>query len=215
MYGYRHRLGRAQRPSAPLGVQSLPPAPAAFVSVISAAGRRHIDGGARISSTSASPLVRPRGAGPGGRQAAGHRRRRANHPDLRTPAHPAVTEAHGQGRRRACQAGTSQTPGPAGQARPPSHGRPSSPAGGKDEPTMTTSLARRPETGGGSPQAVPAGPAAAGYLLPATERGTAARAAAAPGTLTGPWVACPRFSSCCRAGIPRRRPAGRLRGCWR
>src|SRR5260370_40541472 len=68
VYGYRHRLGRAQRPSAPLGVQSLPPAPAAFVSVISAAGRRHIDGGARISSTSASPLVRPRGAGAGGRQ---------------------------------------------------------------------------------------------------------------------------------------------------
>ena len=33
---------------------------------------------------------------------------------------------------------------------------------------MTTSLARRPETGGGSPQAVPAGPAAAGYMLPAT-----------------------------------------------
>ena len=54
---------------------------------------------------------------------------------------------------------------------------------------MTTSLARRPETGGGSPQAVPAGPAAAGYMLPAIERGTAARAAAAPGTLTGPWVA--------------------------
>ncbi len=54
---------------------------------------------------------------------------------------------------------------------------------------MTTSLARRPETGGGSPPAVPAGPAAAGYLLPATGRGTAARAAAAPGTLTGPWVA--------------------------
>ena len=51
---------------------------------------------------------------------------------------------------------------------------------------MTTSLARRPETGGGSPQAVPA---AAGYMLPATERGTAARAAAPPGTLTGPWVA--------------------------
>src|SRR5712691_5781909 len=68
VYGYRHRLGRPQRPSAPLGVQSLPPAPAAFVSVISAAGRRHIDGGARISSTSASPLVRPRGAGAGGRQ---------------------------------------------------------------------------------------------------------------------------------------------------
>ncbi len=53
---------------------------------------------------------------------------------------------------------------------------------------MTTSLARRPETGGGSPQAVPAGPAAAGYMLPATERGTAAQTAAAAGTLTGPWV---------------------------
>ena len=51
---------------------------------------------------------------------------------------------------------------------------------------MTTSLARRPETGGGSPQAVPAGPAAAGYLHPATGRGTAA---AALGMLTGPWVA--------------------------
>jgi hypothetical protein len=54
---------------------------------------------------------------------------------------------------------------------------------------MTTSLARRPETGGRSPQAVPSGPATAGYLLPATERGIAAQAAAAPGTLTGPWVA--------------------------
>jgi hypothetical protein len=54
---------------------------------------------------------------------------------------------------------------------------------------MTTSLARRPETGGGSPPAVPADPATARYLLPATERGTAARAAAAPGILTGPWVA--------------------------
>jgi len=44
---------------------------------------------------------------------------------------------------------------------------------------MTTSLARRPETGGGSP---PTGPATARYLLPATGRGTAAQAAAAPGT---------------------------------
>ncbi len=49
---------------------------------------------------------------------------------------------------------------------------------------MTTSLARRPETGGGSPPAVPA---TARYLLPATGRGTAAQAAAALGTLTGPW----------------------------
>ena len=54
---------------------------------------------------------------------------------------------------------------------------------------MTTSLARRPETGGESPQAVPADPAAAGYRAPATGRGTAARAAAASGTWTGPWVA--------------------------
>jgi len=58
---------------------------------------------------------------------------------------------------------------------------------------MTTSLARRPETGGGSPQAVPAGPATARYPLPATERATAAQAAAAPGTLTGPWGALSPF----------------------
>ena len=55
---------------------------------------------------------------------------------------------------------------------------------------MTTPLARRPETGGGSP---PAGPATARYLLPATGRGTAAQAAAAPGTLTGPWGALSPF----------------------
>ena len=54
---------------------------------------------------------------------------------------------------------------------------------------MTTSLARRPETGGRSSRAVPAGPATARYLLPAIGRGTAARVAAAPGTLTGPWAA--------------------------
>jgi len=58
---------------------------------------------------------------------------------------------------------------------------------------MTTSLARRPETGGGSPQAVPAGPATARYLLPAIGRGTAAQAAAAPGTVTGPWGALSPF----------------------
>jgi hypothetical protein len=58
---------------------------------------------------------------------------------------------------------------------------------------MTASLARRPETGGGSPQAVPAGPAAAGYLLPATGRGTAAQAGAALGMLIGPWVALSPF----------------------
>ena len=44
---------------------------------------------------------------------------------------------------------------------------------------MTTSPACRPETGGRSPQA---GPATAGYLLPATGRGTAAQAGAALGT---------------------------------
>jgi hypothetical protein len=54
---------------------------------------------------------------------------------------------------------------------------------------MASSLARRPATGGGSPQAVPAGRAAAGYLLPATMRGTAAQAGAALGMLIGPWVA--------------------------
>jgi hypothetical protein len=53
---------------------------------------------------------------------------------------------------------------------------------------MTISFARRPETDGRSPQAVPADPATAGYLLPATGRGTAARAAAASGMRTGPWV---------------------------
>jgi hypothetical protein len=54
---------------------------------------------------------------------------------------------------------------------------------------MTTSLARRPETGGWSPHAVPAGPATAGYLLPSTGRGTAAQAGAALAMLIEPWVA--------------------------
>ena len=58
---------------------------------------------------------------------------------------------------------------------------------------MTTSLAYRPETGGGSPPAVQAGPATARYLLPATGRGTPAQAAAALGTLTGPWGALSPF----------------------
>jgi hypothetical protein len=58
---------------------------------------------------------------------------------------------------------------------------------------MTTSLAYRPETGGGSPPAVQAGPATARYLPPATGRGAAAQAAAAPGTATGPWVALSTF----------------------
>lgn len=55
---------------------------------------------------------------------------------------------------------------------------------------MTISLARRPETGGGSPQAVPA---AAGYLAPASGRGIAAQAAAALGMLTGPCLALSPF----------------------
>ena len=54
---------------------------------------------------------------------------------------------------------------------------------------MTTSLAYRPVTGGGSPPGRPGGPATARYLLPAIGRGTAAQAAAALGTVTGPWVA--------------------------
>ena len=73
---------------------------------------------------------------------------------------------------------------------------------------MTTSLAYRPETGGGSPPAVQAGPATAG-------RGTAAQAAAAPGTVTGPWVALSTVFILLPSRYPRRRPAGRLRGCWR
>jgi len=73
---------------------------------------------------------------------------------------------------------------------------------------VTTSLARRPETGGGSPQAVPA---AARYLLPATGRGTGAQAGAALGMLIGPWVALsPCFillPSRCPPPVARRVPA--------
>ena len=58
---------------------------------------------------------------------------------------------------------------------------------------MTTSLARRPETAGGSHQAVPAGPAAAGYLLPATWPSTATQAGAALGMPIRPWVALSPF----------------------
>jgi hypothetical protein len=53
---------------------------------------------------------------------------------------------------------------------------------------MATPPARRPDSGGGSSQAVPAGPAGAEYLPPATGRGIAAQAAAL-GMLTGLWVA--------------------------
>jgi hypothetical protein len=58
------------------------------------------------------------------------------------------------------------------------------PADGKEH-TMATPLARRPDSGGESPMPVPAGPAAAEYVLPATRRGIAAQAAAALGLLTG------------------------------
>ena len=54
---------------------------------------------------------------------------------------------------------------------------------------MATPLSRRPEPDDGSPQAVPAGPAAAEYVLPATRRDIAAQAAATFGLLTGLWVA--------------------------
>jgi hypothetical protein len=71
---------------------------------------------------------------------------------------------------------------------------------------MTIWLARRPETSGGFPQAVPA---AAEYPLPATGRGTAAQAGAALGMLIGPWVAL----SPCFILLPSRCPpptAGRV-----
>ena len=54
---------------------------------------------------------------------------------------------------------------------------------------MATPLTRRPDPGGDSPMAVPAGPAAAGYLLPADGRGIAVQATAALSLLTGLWVA--------------------------
>ena len=54
---------------------------------------------------------------------------------------------------------------------------------------MTTPLARRPESGGGSSRAVSADPAAGGYLLPATRRGTPAQPGAAPSMRTGRSVA--------------------------
>jgi hypothetical protein len=54
---------------------------------------------------------------------------------------------------------------------------------------MATPLSRRPEPDDGSPQAVPAGSAAAEYPLPAIRSGIAAQAAATFGLLTGLWVA--------------------------
>jgi hypothetical protein len=79
---------------------------------------------------------------------------------------------------------------------------------------MTTSLARRPETGGGSPPAVPVGPATARYLRPATGRGTAARAATAPRMRIGPWVAPSLLFTLLPSLYPRWQPAGRPRGWW-
>jgi hypothetical protein len=63
---------------------------------------------------------------------------------------------------------------------------------------MATPLARRPEPGGASPQALPAGPGTAGYAVPASPRGIGAQAAGALALLTGLWVALSRGSSRCR-----------------
>ncbi len=57
---------------------------------------------------------------------------------------------------------------------------------------MATPLSRRPEPSGEF-QAIPAGPAAAEYLLSATGRGMAAQATAALTILTGLWVALSPF----------------------
>ena len=54
---------------------------------------------------------------------------------------------------------------------------------------MATPLARRPEPGGGSPQAAVSISSVTEYLLPATMRGIAVQAMAALGVLTGLWVA--------------------------
>ena len=54
---------------------------------------------------------------------------------------------------------------------------------------MATPLTRRPNSGGDSPLAVQAGPAAAQYLLPADRRGIAVQTTAALSLLTGLWVA--------------------------
>ncbi len=54
---------------------------------------------------------------------------------------------------------------------------------------MATPLARRPESGDGSPQAAVTIAAVTEYLLPATMRGVAVQAVAALGVLTGLWIA--------------------------
>ena len=54
---------------------------------------------------------------------------------------------------------------------------------------MATPLARRPEAGGASPQAVPAGSGTADYAVPASLSGIGAQAVGGLGLLTGVWVA--------------------------
>jgi hypothetical protein len=54
---------------------------------------------------------------------------------------------------------------------------------------MVTPLARRPDSGGDSPMAIPAARATAEYLLPADRRGIAVQTTAALSLLTGLWVA--------------------------
>jgi hypothetical protein len=54
---------------------------------------------------------------------------------------------------------------------------------------MATPLARRPESGDGSPQAAVSIASVTEYLLPATMRGLAAQAMGALGVLTGLWIA--------------------------
>ena len=53
---------------------------------------------------------------------------------------------------------------------------------------MATSLIRRPEGNGASPQIVLSEAGPAEYYLPASRRGIAAQASAALGLLTGVWV---------------------------
>jgi len=62
---------------------------------------------------------------------------------------------------------------------------------------MATPLARRPELGGASPQAFPAGPGAADYAVPASLRSIGAQAAGVLGLLTRLWVALSCGSSRC------------------
>jgi hypothetical protein len=119
--GYRHRLGRAHR-----SARLRRPAPVVRAGPWVTVARRRADRvQAAAHTTACKKMTAPATAvgaalaifscghvdRAGGRHAAGHGRRCANHPDLRTPAHLAVTEAHKQGRKRACQAENSQRPG--------------------------------------------------------------------------------------------------------